>query len=93
MRCSGSRAYVHLPSDVNLMPGRRYVFLKTPPYDNLWQGGMTISQDWGRRVEREAQKAERWQARQRERQERGLPPEPEQARDRQRQSRGLGLGG
>lgn len=51
--------------------------------------GMTLSRGWGRRVEREAQEAEKWPARQRERQERGIPAEPEQDRERQRQSRVL----
>ena len=32
---------------------------------------MTLSKDWGRRVEREAQEAEKWQARQEERERRG----------------------
>ena len=43
--------------------------------------GMSLSKDWGRRVEREAQEVEKWQARQEERE-----------RERQRQERGLGLG-
>ena len=54
--------------------------------------GMTLSKDWGQRVEREAQKAEKWQARQEERERRGLTREPEQDRERQREERGLGLG-
>jgi hypothetical protein len=54
--------------------------------------GMTLSKDWGRRVEREAQEAEKWQARQQERERRGLTREPEQDRERQREGRGLGLG-
>ncbi len=56
------------------------------------RGGMALSWDWRRRIKREAQEAEKWQARQGERQERGLPPEPEQDRERQWQSCGLGLG-
>jgi Ti-type conjugative transfer relaxase TraA len=58
----------------------------------LGREGMTLSQSWGRRVEREAQEAKQWQARQAERERRGLPPEPEQDRERQRQGRGMGLG-
>ena len=54
--------------------------------------GMTLSKDWERRVEREAQEAEKWQARQEERECRGLTREPEQDRERQREGRGLGLG-
>jgi Ti-type conjugative transfer relaxase TraA len=54
--------------------------------------GMTLNWDWERRTEREAQETAKWQARQRERQERGLPPEPEQDRERQRRERGLHLG-
>ena len=53
--------------------------------------GMTLSKDWGRRVERKAQDAEKWQARQEERERRGLTREPEQDRERQREGRGLGL--
>ena len=52
--------------------------------------GMTLSKDWGRRVEREAQEAEKWHGRQEERERRGLTREPEQGRERQRQERGLG---
>ena len=54
--------------------------------------GMTLSKDWERRVEREAQEAEKWQARQEERERRGLTREPEPDRERQREGRGLGLG-
>ena len=54
--------------------------------------GMSLSKDWGRRVERETQEAEKWQARQEERERRGLAREPEADRERQRQERGLGLG-
>jgi hypothetical protein len=54
--------------------------------------GMTLNKDWERRVEREAQEAEKWQARQEERERRGLTREPEQGRERQREGRGLGLG-
>ena len=54
--------------------------------------GMTLSKDWDRRVEREAQEVEKWQARQEERERRGLTREPEQDRERQREGRGLGLG-
>ena len=54
--------------------------------------GMTLSKDWGRRVEREAYEAEKWQARQEERERRGLTREPERDRERQREGRGLGLG-
>jgi hypothetical protein len=57
---------------------------------------MSLSKDWGRRVEREAQEAEKWQARQEERERRGLArepePEPEPDRERRRQERGLKLG-
>ena len=53
---------------------------------------MTLSKDWERRVEREAQEAEKWQARQEERERRGLTREPEQDRERQREGRGLRLG-
>ncbi len=54
--------------------------------------GMTLSKDWERHVERQAQEAEKWQARQEERERRGLARVPEQDRERQRQERGLGLG-
>ena len=54
--------------------------------------GMTLSKDLERRVEREAQEVEKWQARQEERERRGLTREPEQDRERQREGRGLGLG-
>ncbi len=54
--------------------------------------GMTLSKDWERRVEREAQEAEKWQARQEERERRGLTREPEQDRERQREKRALGPG-
>ena len=53
---------------------------------------MTLSKDWERRVGREAQEAEKWQARQEERERRGLTREPEQDRERSRQERGLGMG-
>jgi hypothetical protein len=54
--------------------------------------GMTLSKDWERRVEREAQEAEKWQARQEERERRGLTREPEPGRERQSEGRGFGLG-
>ena len=50
---------------------------------------VTLSGRWEYRVEREAKEAERWQARQQERERRGLPREPEQDRERQREERGL----
>lgn len=53
---------------------------------------MTLSKDWGRRVEREAQETEKWQARQEKRERRGLSREPDLDRERQREGRGLGLG-
>jgi hypothetical protein len=53
--------------------------------------GMALSKDWGRRVEREAQEAEKWRVRQEERERRGLTREPEQDRERQREGRGLGF--
>ena len=59
--------------------------------------GMALNAAWDHRVEREAketereaQEAEKWQARQKERERRGLTREPEQDRERQRESRGLG---
>lgn len=55
--------------------------------------GMSLSKEWGRHVEREAQEAEKWQARQEERERRGLAQEPEPDRERQRQERGWDLGG
>jgi hypothetical protein len=54
--------------------------------------GVTLSARWEHRVEQQAKEAVRWQARQEERERRGLPPEPEQDRERERQTRGLGLG-
>jgi hypothetical protein len=54
--------------------------------------GMAHNAAWDHRVEREAQEAEKWQARQEERERRGLAREPEQDRERQREERGLGLG-
>jgi hypothetical protein len=53
---------------------------------NFVQGrdGMALSAAWNQRVELEAKEVER--------QRRGLPPEPEKDRERQRQSCGLGLG-
>lgn len=54
--------------------------------------GMSLSKDWGRRVEREVKEVEKWQARQEERERRGLAREPEPDRERQRQERGLGFG-
>ena len=53
---------------------------------------MTLSKDWGRRIEREAQDADKWQARQEEGEPRGLTREPEQDHERHREGRGLGLG-
>ncbi|WP_158743033.1 AAA family ATPase [Acidisphaera sp. L21] len=54
--------------------------------------GMSLSKDWGRRVEREAKETEKWQARQEERERRGLARELEPDRERHRQERGLGSG-
>jgi hypothetical protein len=53
---------------------------------------VTLNARWEHRAEREAKDAERWQARQAERERRGLPREPEQDRERQRRERGLDLG-
>ena len=53
---------------------------------------VTLSGRWEHRVEREAKEAERWQARQEERERRGLAREPEQDRERQKRERGLDLG-
>lgn len=53
---------------------------------------VTLSARWKHRVEREAKEAERWHARQQERERRGLPQEPEQDRERQRRDRSLDLG-
>lgn len=46
--------------------------------------GMTLSMDRGRRVEREIQATEKWQARQEEWERRGVTREPEQGRERER---------
>lgn len=54
--------------------------------------GVTLNARWEHRVEQQAKEAARWQARQEERERRGLPREPEQDRERERQTRGLGLG-
>lgn len=53
---------------------------------------VTLSARWEHRVEREAKEAERWQARQQERERRGLTREPEQDRERQHRERGRDLG-
>jgi len=53
---------------------------------------VTISAKWEHRVERETKEAARWQARQEERERRGLAREPEQDRERQKRDRGLDLG-
>ncbi len=54
--------------------------------------GVTLSKDWGRRVEREAQETERQPARAEERERRGLAREPEQDRERQRERAWAGAG-
>jgi len=54
--------------------------------------GVTLNARWEHRVEQQAKEAARWQARQEERERRGLLREPEQDRERERQTRGLGLG-
>lgn len=54
--------------------------------------GRTLSQAWEWRVEREAKEVAQWQARQEDRERRGLARESEQDRERQREGRGLGLG-
>ncbi len=54
--------------------------------------GVTLNARWEHWVEQQAKEVARWQARQEERERRGLPREPEQDRERQREGRGLGLG-